>query len=178
MKLNDAIFGFILMLLGGIVLLAVQGYPKIPGQPVGPALFPGLIAAGLCICGVLLAARGVRQRMQQRWVTWDDWLGSPRHMLGFVVLVGVNVFYILVSDRLGFLITAAIVLASLFLVLRVRLPIAIGVAIVASLADALRVLQAAAGAAALGRAAGVRMVTGVRHRPGVRHGLRSEQHRR
>ena len=39
------------------MLVAVQGYPKIPGQPVGPALFPGLIAAGLCIAGVMLVAR-------------------------------------------------------------------------------------------------------------------------
>ena len=30
---------------------ACRAIPKIPGQQVGPALFPGLIARGLCVCG-------------------------------------------------------------------------------------------------------------------------------
>ena len=34
MKLNDAIFGALLAALGALVLFAVQGFPKIPGQPV------------------------------------------------------------------------------------------------------------------------------------------------
>jgi putative tricarboxylic transport membrane protein len=133
MKLNDAICGLFFMLLGGAVLLAVQPYPKIPGQPVGPALFPGLIAAGLCICGVLLVAKGVRQRREQPWVTWDDWLSSPRHVLAFVVLIGSIVFYIVAANTLGFLVTAPIVLLALLLVLRVRPVTAVVVAIVASL---------------------------------------------
>nr|WP_277988812.1 tripartite tricarboxylate transporter TctB family protein [Ramlibacter ginsenosidimutans] len=122
-----------LMLLGAAVLAAIQHYPKIPGQPVGPALFPGLIAAGLCVCGALLVATGLRQRAEQPWLTWDDWVHSPRHVLGLVVLVGSIVFYILASEPLGFLPTAAIVLLALLLVLRVRVPIAIAVAIVATL---------------------------------------------
>ena len=40
-KLNDAVFGLLLTLLGAAVLVGIQGYPRIPGQPVGPALFPG-----------------------------------------------------------------------------------------------------------------------------------------
>lgn len=133
MKLNDAIFGALLMLLGAAVLVAIQGYPKIPGQPVGPALFPGLIASGLCVCGVLLLAKGLRQRADHPWLAWDDWVRSPRHVLGLVVLVGSILFYIFASDALGFLPTAAIILLALLLVLRVRPPVAIAVAIVATL---------------------------------------------
>jgi putative tricarboxylic transport membrane protein len=132
-KLNDAIFGALLMILGAAVLVAIQGYPRIPGQPVGPALFPGLIAAGLCVCGVLLLAKGLRQRAEHPWLTWDDWVRSPRHVLGLVVVVGSILFYILASDALGFLPTAAIILLALQLVLRVRPPTAIVVAIVATL---------------------------------------------
>jgi len=117
-KLNDAVFGLLLVVLGAAVL-AVQGYPKIPGQPVGPALFPGLIAAGLCICGVLLIASGWRARGDEPWLVWEDWVRSPRHVLAFAVLVGAILFYILVADRLGFLPTAALVLMALFLVLKV-----------------------------------------------------------
>ena len=133
MKLNDAVFGLLLMLVGGAVLAAIQGYPKIPGQPVGPALFPGLIAAGLCVCGVLLVAKGVRQRSAQPWLAWEDWVRSPRHALALAVLLGSIVFYILVSNWLGFLLTAALVLTALFLVLRVKPLNAVTIAIVASL---------------------------------------------
>jgi len=132
-KLNDAVFGLLLFALGAAVLVAVQGYPKIPGQPVGPALFPGLVAAGLCVAGVLLVARGWRLRNEERWVAWGAWVRSPRHVLALAVLLGAIVFYILAADALGFLPTAAIILAALFLVLRVPVPAAIVIAVLASL---------------------------------------------
>jgi putative tricarboxylic transport membrane protein len=133
MKINDAVFGLLLMLLGGAVLVAIQGYPKIPGQPVGPALFPGLIAGGLCITGVLLVARGIRSRAGRPWLAWDDWVRSPRHIAALAVLLASIVFYILASDLLGFLVVAPLILLALFLVLRVRPWHAVGIAIVATL---------------------------------------------
>lgn len=133
MKLNDAIFGLLLIVLGGAILLAVQGYPKIPGQPVGPALFPGLIAAGLCVCGLLLVAKGVRQRREQAWLAWEPWVRSPRHLLALAVLLGGIVFYMLLAERLGFLLTAPVILAALMLSLRVRPLPAITIAVVATL---------------------------------------------
>src|SRR3954447_23306010 len=133
MKLNDAILGALLAALGAAVLVAIQGYPKIPGQPVGPALFPGLIAAGLCVAGVLLVARGWRERAAQPWLAWDDWVRSPRHGVALAVLLGSVLFYILAADKLGFLITAALILAALFLVLRVPPPRALLIALVAAL---------------------------------------------
>jgi putative tricarboxylic transport membrane protein len=133
MKLNDAVFGLLLMILGAAVLVAVQGYPKIPGQPVGPALFPGLIAGGLCICGVLLVARGWRRRTEQPWLQWEDWVRSPRHVAALAVLLGAIVFYIVAADVLGFLVTAPTILLALMLVLRVRPVTAVTVAIVATL---------------------------------------------
>lgn len=132
MKVNDAIFGIVLMLLGGAVLAAIRGYPNIPGQPVGPALFPGLIAAGLCVCGVLLVVKGLQNRAGEPWLAWDDWVHSPRHIAGFAVLVGSIVFYIVAADTLGFLLTAPVILLALFLVLRVKPVTAVTVAIVAT----------------------------------------------
>jgi putative tricarboxylic transport membrane protein len=132
-KLNDAVSGLLLMLLGAAVLAAIQGYPKIPGQPVGPALFPGLIAAGLCIAGVLLIAKGIKQRSEQPWLAWDDWVRSPRHVLALVVLLGSIVFYILAAGKLGFLVTAPIILTALFLVLRVPPLRSVTIAVIATL---------------------------------------------
>jgi putative tricarboxylic transport membrane protein len=158
MKLNDAILGWSSR-LGAAVLIAIQGYPKIPGQPVGPALFPGLIAAGLCIGGVLLVARGWMERAGQPWVVWDDWVRSPRHVLALAVLLGAILFYILVSEWLGFLPTAVLILLALFLVLRRAAHARRAHRRHRHLRHPLRLLQAAARAAALGRAQGSRLVS-------------------
>ncbi len=132
MKLNDAIFGLLLLALGSAVLFAIQGFPKIPGQPVGPALFPGLIAIGLCICGVLLIARGLRQP-RQAWLVFDDWVRSRRHVAALLVLLGSVVFYIAAAERLGFFLTAGIILLAMLRVLRVPWGRSVLIAVVATL---------------------------------------------
>jgi putative tricarboxylic transport membrane protein len=132
-KFNDAIPGGVLIALGAAVLFAIQGYPKIPGQQVGPALFPGLIAAGLCITGGLLVLRGLKLRAQQPWLTWDDWVQSPRHRAALAILIGSVLFYIFAAEALGFMPTAVVILATLFLVLRVPPVRAIAIAVVATL---------------------------------------------
>ena len=81
MKLNDAIFGLLLAILGITILITIQPFPKIPGQQVGPALFPGLIATGLCIGGLILMVQGWRVRSSVPWLVLDDWVRSPRHVL-------------------------------------------------------------------------------------------------
>lgn len=133
MKVNDAVIGVALAALGGAVLVSMRGFPKIPGQSVGPALFPGLIAAGLCVAGLLLVVRGVRERASAPWVVWDEWVRSPRHVLAFAVLLGSIVFYIAAAGWLGFLPTAVIILTAMFSVLRVPLARALLVAVVAAL---------------------------------------------
>ena len=134
MKVNDAIFGLVLLVLGVAVLFGIQGYPKIPGQPVGPALFPGIIAAGLCIGGVLLVVRGLRARSGRPWVAWHDWVHSPRHVLAFFVLIGSVVFYIVGAQWLGFLPTAMLILIALFWVLDVPRSRILPLAVLATLA--------------------------------------------
>jgi putative tricarboxylic transport membrane protein len=133
MKLNDAIFGLLLTVFGAAILFAIRNFPSIPGQKVGPALFPGLIATGLCIGGVLLMVQGWRRRSVVPWISLQDWVRSPRHVLGLVLLVASVVFYMLASQMLGFLICAPLILTALFYVLRVPLGRAIFVAVVASL---------------------------------------------
>ena len=133
MKLNDAVFGVLLLLLGGAVLFVVQGFPKIPGQQVGPALFPGLIAVGLCIGGAMLLVRGWAARHDAAWFRPGAWVRSPRHVLAFLLVPASVVFYMLVSEKLGFLPTASIVLAALFCLLRVPPGRALLIAVIASL---------------------------------------------
>ena len=124
MKLNDAVWGALLALLGGALLIHVQGFPRIPGQSVGPGLFPGLLGVGLAVCGLLLVVRGLRARAAGRagaeWMALPAWARAPRQRLAFAVLVGVNVFYLVLVDRLGFVLTGTVYLAALMWVLRVR----------------------------------------------------------
>jgi putative tricarboxylic transport membrane protein len=133
MKLNDAVFGLLLLLLGGSVLGIVQSFPKIPGQQVGPALFPGLIAVGICVGGLILLVRGWKNRAAVPWFTAEDWVRSPRHLTGFVVLVGSVVFYILASQVVGFLICSTLILTALFYVSQVPLGRAVLIAVIATL---------------------------------------------
>ena len=137
MKLNDALWGALLILLGGALLVHVQGFPRIPGQQVGPGLFPGILAVGLAICGALLIVRGVRLRRANRagaaWFSLPAWARAPRQRLGFVVLVVVNVLYLVVVDRLGFVLTGTLYLAALMWVLRARAALIFPMALVLTL---------------------------------------------
>ena len=124
MKLNDAVWGAFLLLLAAAVLVHVQSFGTIPGQKYGPAIFPGLVACGIAICAVLLIWNGLTARTEdgrrERWMTLAPWTRSRRHVFAFALTIGVNVFYILVVDTLGFIPTGVIYLSALFAVFGVR----------------------------------------------------------
>ena len=133
MKLNDAVFGFLLLTLGIAVLLVVQGYPRIPGQQVGPALFPGIIGVGLCVCGSALAFKGWRARHDKPWFRPGDWVKSPRHMLALCAVVASVLFYMAAVDKLGFLLTSTLALTAPMWALRVSPGRSLLIAVVATL---------------------------------------------
>ncbi len=122
MKLNDAVWGVLLLLLGGALLVYVQSFPTIPGQDYGPALFPGVIGAGLVVCGALLTMKGIVARRSDglAWAAFDPWLRHRPQVIAFATVIAVNVFYLAAIDRLGFVITGTVYLAALFTVFRVR----------------------------------------------------------
>jgi putative tricarboxylic transport membrane protein len=132
MKINDAIFGAIFVLLGAVVLVHVQKFPMIPGQQVGPALFPGSIAVGIGICGLLLIASGLRHRASQPWFVAEEWTRSTRHVVAFLAVIVSTVAYIYLADVLGFLIVGPVILLVLFLLFGVRPRLAVIVAIVSA----------------------------------------------
>jgi len=128
-KFNDALLGAVFLALAVAVLVTLQGFPKIPGQSIGPGAFPGLIAILLAGCSIALMWRGWRERASQPLVAMGAWLSSPRHVRNFLVAVGSLVFYIVAADKLGFLICGALILLALFLTLRVRPLLALGLAL-------------------------------------------------
>jgi putative tricarboxylic transport membrane protein len=100
-----------------------------PGQKYGAALFPGIIAAGLAICGVLLVVRGAKSGAA--WVVFDGWMARRRPMAGFIgVLLGLAL-YVVLADTLGFHLTGFVLLLGWTLVLGARPAVAVPVAILA-----------------------------------------------
>lgn len=133
MKINDAVFGVVLLALGVVVLWHVQSFPKIPGQKVGPALFPGSIAAGLIVCALLLIVSGLRSRSRVAWLEAPAWMHSPRHVAAFVALVLSTIAYILFSTSVGFVIVASLGLFAMLVAFGVQRGMAVVVAVVGTI---------------------------------------------
>lgn len=115
MKINDVLCGVLLGAFGIAVLAGAQGFPDIPGQKIGPRVFPTLVAAGLLICATLLIRRGRGTLASQGWVRLPDWLGHRRATLGFLLVPLSLVFYVALSEKLGFIPTAIVLLLAMFL---------------------------------------------------------------
>ena len=137
MKLNDAVWGGLVVLLGIAILVAIRNFPTIPGQQYGPALFPGVIAVALLVCGAALVYKGTSARSPhgapRRFVAWDDWVRAPRYVRAFAVVIGVNVLYIAFVESLGFVIASVLYLGATFAVFRVRARLVVPLAIVVTL---------------------------------------------
>lgn len=114
MRVNDAIWGALLLLLAAALLVHIQAFPNIPGQKYGPSLMPGVVGGGLAACGALLVLKGLASRRggaNVPWVRLADWTRVPRTVVAFLVTVGVNVFYIYAVGALGFVVTGTLYLA-------------------------------------------------------------------
>lgn len=134
MKLNDAVFGALFLALSLLVLWTIQGYPKIPGQNIGPAAFPGMVAAVLALCSLLLIVQGMRARNGTPWFQRGEWTSRPPQLIAFAITVAGLLLYVLASERIGFIVTGVVMLGALMLALRVRPATALLVAAVSTLA--------------------------------------------
>jgi len=132
MRIHDSLLGSVLLLLALAVLWSLRGFPEPIGQPYGAALFPGLIAGGLAVCSALLIVQGARAR-NTAWVEVGEGLGRPRHRLGFFMVVGALVFYILCAETLGFVLCGTLMLMALLWAFAVRPRWIVPIAIVATL---------------------------------------------
>ncbi len=118
MKVNDAISGALFVAVAGLIFLFTAHFRSMPGQDYGAAFFPRTIAVLMAFLGVVLIVGGIRERAGRPWAETFDWMHSPRHAANFALVVASLIFYILVSDTLGFAITAFITLYVLLLWLR------------------------------------------------------------
>ena len=133
MKINDVVSGAAIAALGVSILIHVQAFPAMPGQKVGPAMFPGLLAVGLLICAAGVIWRGRNTIGSEGWLVWPEWLRERRIAVGFFLIPLVLVVYAAVSEKLGFIPTGIAFLFSLCWVFGVRPLTAFAVAVAGTL---------------------------------------------
>ena len=123
MRVNDAVSGAALALFALAMIWYTRTFPEMPGQHYGPALFPVLIGIGLLLTGVVLIVRGLTRLRTEPVFSGGAWLRSGPHLINFLAIVGGLLLYILVSDRLGFIPTALLLLFGWLLLFRGGRPI-------------------------------------------------------
>jgi putative tricarboxylic transport membrane protein len=67
MKLNDAVFGAVLLVLGVAVLSPCRRFRRSRARTSARRCFPALIASGLIVCALLLIVGGVRRHADVPW---------------------------------------------------------------------------------------------------------------
>ena len=112
MRVHPTLLGLLFMALAAAYFGWTFTFPALPGQNVGPALFPRVIAGGIFACGLLIALRGWRSR-PHAIAEFDVHLRSPRGLASFVFVIAAIAFYIVAAPRLGFLPVAAVVVGVL-----------------------------------------------------------------
>jgi len=142
MQLSDRFTGLFLIALGGVAAYGGSRLPPVPGQQVGPNVFPMVVGAGLILCGALIAL-GIGRHFEDEAeadlaahsALEPAAQGAKGWWRGFMALVppGLLLFYVFAVDRLGFLVTAAAIVLTASLALGARLRLAIPLAIGAPL---------------------------------------------
>jgi putative tricarboxylic transport membrane protein len=114
MRLPDRVTGLFLVGLGAAAAYGGWKLPPVPGQPVGPNVFPLVIGVGLALCGLAIAfGIGHSFEEEEEIVPYEGGEApAPRGKLyGLRALLppALLLFYVLVADRVGFILTAAII---------------------------------------------------------------------
>jgi putative tricarboxylic transport membrane protein len=143
MQLSDRVTGLILVALGGVTAYAGSRLPPVPGQQIGPSVFPMVIGAGLMLCGALIALRVGHHFEEEAEADFAAHSAQPLAPAGptgwwrrLMALLppALLVFYVLAADRLGFLVTASTMVLIAAVALGARLRLAVPLALVAPLA--------------------------------------------
>ena len=104
----DRWVGLALALLAVAVLWSARSFPNVPGQKVGAGFLPLLVGSGLLLCGLVLMLRSLRKRTVEAQPREAEHFGSA------LVIVGVIALYVILVDKLGFLLVAPVGLVVMF----------------------------------------------------------------
>jgi len=139
MRLSDRTTGLFLVGLGALAAYGGSRLPPVPGQQIGPNVFPLVIGSGLAICGLMIAF-GVGHKFEEEAEADLAAIGGAKdaapergffYSLRVLVPPALLLFYVLAVDRIGFIPTAAIIAFTAAVMLGARLKLAVPVAVLA-----------------------------------------------
>jgi putative tricarboxylic transport membrane protein len=117
MHLSDRTTGLFLVGVGVAAIYGASRLPPMPGQDVGPSVFPTVIGAGIAICGAMIALRIGRSFEQgeedalARAPDQDGETAKPWwYGLRALIPVGLLLFYVFAAEKVGFIPIAAVVI--------------------------------------------------------------------
>lgn len=152
---TDLVTGALAVAVGAIVIPYGAGMPDIREGIPGPGLFPMMIGGFLVLLGIslilttLLGRRSTdvpdepappqpvaadAQVAGPDVVSTDAGAEGPRRWVNGLVVIGAVLFYALLADTLGFLLTMTVVVSAILLVLRTRWWVAVLTGVLTSLA--------------------------------------------
>jgi putative tricarboxylic transport membrane protein len=139
MRLPDRVTGLFLVGLGAAAAYGGWRLPPVPGQPVGPNVFPLVIGIGLALCGLAIAFGIGHSFEEEEEIVPFEGGEAPAptgKLYGLRALLppALLLFYVVVAERVGFILTAAIIVFVTATALgarwKIALPLAIGAPIV------------------------------------------------
>jgi len=111
MRFSDSAIGLVLIGFGSAVLTHTRTFPSLDTGHPGPGFFPNILAGLIMVAGLGLVVQGVRRG--ERLLKFDPGGLGLTGLVNIVVVLAAIVFYIYISDFLGFQITSFILLLAL-----------------------------------------------------------------
>jgi putative tricarboxylic transport membrane protein len=120
MKISDTIVGAGFVAAGALIIAGTLNYPSLEGGHPGPALFPRILGTLMAAFGGLVSVQGLRDKDETQDVHWAGLHRNAGFVNALFVLAGV-LAYILLANRLGYLIMGSLVM--LVIMVRIRVPV-------------------------------------------------------
>ena len=139
MRLPDQVTGLFLVGLGTAAAYGGWLLPPVPGQPVGPNVFPLVIGSGLALCGLAITfGIGRTFEEEEEIIPLEAGQAQPPtgKLYGLRALLppALLLFYVTAADRLGFIVTAALIVFVTSSALGARWKLSLPLAVLAPIA--------------------------------------------
>ena len=116
MRVSNTAIGLVVIVFAIAVILYARNFPTLKEGYPGPGLFPTVIAVLFILAGITLVVQGLRSG--ERLLKFDTHEVSRSGFMNLILVLAAVLFYIFLSDFLGFHITSFLIF--FFLMKRLR----------------------------------------------------------